>query len=143
MIGIEMHTKCTNEVLATITHFFRKFAWCYIDTYEIISYNEQIDIGDIVPVSVIQSIAEKEENCFINARMFLYDRRKDAAPIEESKNFDSSDCVCVILIVDADFIEIYFKDSHQSETCRKQICKVVPNVIVTPIEYKRTSFAIF
>lgn len=75
--------------------------------------------------------------------MFLYDRRKDAAPIEESKNFDLSDCVCVILIVDADFIEIYFKDSHQSETCRKQICKVVPNVIVTPIEYKRTSFAIF
>ena len=43
MIGIEMHTKCTNEVLATITHFFSKFAWCYIDTYEIISCNEQME----------------------------------------------------------------------------------------------------
>ena len=121
MIGIEMHTKCTNEVLATITHFFSKFAWCYIDTYEIISCNEQIDIGDIVPVSVIQSIAEKEENYFINARMFLYDRRKDAAPIEESKNFDSSDCVSDILIVSAHVKKYLKKRLRLRETLRLEL----------------------
>lgn len=143
MIGIEMYTKRMNEVLMAITRSFGKCVCCYIDTYELIGSNKQINIGDTVSLSVIQSIAEKKENYFINARMFLYDQRKNAAPIEKIDTFYSSDCICVMLIVDADFIEVYFKDLHQFETCYKQICEAVPDVTVKPIEVKRTSFAIF
>ena len=143
MFGIEISTREVNSVLSGIMKFFDANTVCFTDNCDVINGAAQAEIGECLSLSDMIGLVENKENYFIFARIFLYANEKSVKCIETVQELERSRCIGVVLLTDANFIEVYLKDRVQSAELFKAFCKAFPNVQMELSETSRTSLTIF
>lgn len=145
MIGIDVHSSIQmNEAIFLAMRNLDSCQVCYVDTYELIQSDQEGEIQNPSSPKAIQEIVKEKQNHFINARFFMYAREKDIVEIERIDEYASSQCRCVILVIDAHYMEIYAKDEKWLEKCFNELCIRLSDDNVKPIyTMERKTFSIF
>lgn len=120
MIGIEFEKENGDD------NFLRKLFWGIdLENYdldfaetEIIANNEIVKENEFINM-VNQSLNNKYYIIFLNLKIFSKGKNKEE--IKNYQEFLNSNCEFILLISDAVYVEMYFKDNHLKEQILKNI----------------------